>query len=183
MKLIFVRHGQTDLNKQNIIQGRSDWPLNETGINDAIRSSEVLVKAIDNVDVFISSPSQRAVQTTEIIKDKFGFNGDIITDEHFYERNFGAFDGKYVADVFPITSYPPNYENDDEIQKRVSTGVKKLHNTYQGKTVLVGCHSHTIKAILTQIIPNYSWRAPLENGAAFVFKVTNDKITLLKELK
>lgn len=36
MKLTFIRHGQTDLNKDNRIQGGGiDQPLNETGINQA----------------------------------------------------------------------------------------------------------------------------------------------------
>ena len=29
--IIFVRHGETDLNRRQVLQGRSDAPLNETG--------------------------------------------------------------------------------------------------------------------------------------------------------
>lgn len=65
MKLTFIRHGQTDLNKDNRIQGGGiDQPLNETGINQA----EVAASHFDpqKYDLVFSSPLKRAKKTAEI---------------------------------------------------------------------------------------------------------------------
>lgn len=183
MKLIMIRHGQTELNKNSIVQGRSDYPLNDKGISDALAGAKVLKKHFDKIDIFVSSPSQRALLTTQLVAGKYNHHQKVITDEHFYERDFGPYEGRLVKDVFPIKEFLPGYELDEEIEKRVFQGVKNLFNQYEGKTVLVGCHSHTIKAILTVIAADkYVYSSRLVNGAIFVFDVNNDGIKLIYEL-
>ena len=65
MNLYLVRHGQTDLNKQHIIQGITNAKLNKNGINQA----ENLKQEIDklDIDLVISSPLLRTKETTNII--------------------------------------------------------------------------------------------------------------------
>jgi Fructose-2,6-bisphosphatase len=36
MKLIVMRHGETEYNKQNLLQGRTDTPLNRKGVKEAL---------------------------------------------------------------------------------------------------------------------------------------------------
>ena len=88
MKIYLVRHGQTDWNVKRIAQGRTDIPLNETGIAQA----EALRDKIRNktIDVCYSSPLSRAKRTAEIVVD--GRCG-IITDDLLVERCFGTFEG------------------------------------------------------------------------------------------
>lgn len=73
MKLTFIRHGQTDLNKDNRIQGGGiDQPLNETGINQA----EVAASHFDpqKYDLVFSSPLKRAKKLQKyLLKDKSKF--------------------------------------------------------------------------------------------------------------
>ncbi len=183
MKLIMVRHGQTEINKEGRIQGRSDYPLNHRGIKDAQKAAEVLIKNVKNIDIFISSPSKRAYETTQIILDKYGYNKTITKDPNFYERHFGPYEGKLVADTFPITKNLPGYEINQEIQKRVYDGVMNLYNKYKGNTVLVGCHSHTIKAILTVFAADkYNYNSILLNGAILILDVKEDNIKLIQVL-
>ena len=61
-KITLLRHGQTDFNAQGRLQGRTDNPLNDTGVQQAKRAAN----AIGPVDKIISSPLQRAIQTAEV---------------------------------------------------------------------------------------------------------------------
>jgi broad specificity phosphatase PhoE len=65
MRLILVRHGETDLNKQRRVQGLSNLGLNEKGK----RQAEALAQALKNekVDVIYSSPLRRALETAQAI--------------------------------------------------------------------------------------------------------------------
>ena len=67
MKLYFVRHGQTDVNSGAVQSdvAQFDEQLNPTGVSQAEQLAEQLAKI--KFDAIISSPSQRAVQTAEII--------------------------------------------------------------------------------------------------------------------
>ena len=65
MKLLLVRHGQTDYNKADLIQGQEkDIPLNDEGR----RQVQLTARGIPlEVSRIISSPLKRAFQTAEII--------------------------------------------------------------------------------------------------------------------
>ncbi len=177
MKLIMIRHGQTQINRNSMVQGRSNFPLTDQGINEAIHSGNILKKNVKHVDVFVSSPSMRALQTTQIISGKYNHPDFVITDEHFYERDFGPYDGRLIEDVFPIKVKLDGYEKDKEIEHRVKTGILNLYKKYKGKTVVIGCHSHTIKSILTVIEPDFfTYRTLLVNGAIVELEVNDEGI-------
>ena len=64
----FLRHGETDWNKQQKIMGQSDIPLNETGVLQAKTVAEK-IQAL-SIDVIVASPLKRAYKTAEIIGNK-----------------------------------------------------------------------------------------------------------------
>jgi broad specificity phosphatase PhoE len=57
----FIRHGETEWNRRNIIMGSKDIPLNELGLQQAHEASRVLEN--ESFDVIVSSPKIRAQQT------------------------------------------------------------------------------------------------------------------------
>ena len=59
--LLFIRHGETDWNRQQRFQGQIDVPLNATGMAQAARVAERL--AADRHDALFSSDLQRARET------------------------------------------------------------------------------------------------------------------------
>ena len=67
MRIWIARHGQTELNRKKLMQGRTDAPLNEKGIAQAKQSR----KNIGDVhfDAVYASPLQRAILTGSIIGD------------------------------------------------------------------------------------------------------------------
>ena len=85
--IYFVRHGQTDWNKELKIQGQQDVELNEEGMAEAKKLSEKLSGV--RFDVAFSSPLKRALKTAEAVYD-----GKIISDGRLAERGFGSLEGK-----------------------------------------------------------------------------------------
>ena len=65
MKIWIARHGQTDLNKRKMMQGLTDCPLNERGLEQA-RQSRRNIGDI-HFDAVYASPLKRAQQTAAII--------------------------------------------------------------------------------------------------------------------
>ena len=69
LSLILIRHGETDWNTQQRIQGQRDLPLNETGRQQARDLQPVLAPAFAGSTVkvrVLSSDLQRALQTAQI---------------------------------------------------------------------------------------------------------------------
>ena len=87
--IYFVRHGETDFNKQGITQGQLDIPLNQTGIKQA----NVLCKNLADIkfDVIFCSPLARAKKTAEIINKNH--NVDIVLDDRLMEFYAGKRQG------------------------------------------------------------------------------------------
>ena len=92
--LIFLRHGKTDKNLQNMFQGHIDPPLNEEGMEEIRRSAELLRRSIPGIERFsvMSSPLKRAIETAEIISEELGIQF-LGPTELLKEMNFGIFEG------------------------------------------------------------------------------------------
>jgi broad specificity phosphatase PhoE len=94
MKCYFVRHGQTDFNKENEIMGQLDEPLNKTGIAE----SRALAEKLDlDFEKIFCSPMQRARQTAEIINEKL--NVPIEIHDEIRERSFGSLAGETLEQM------------------------------------------------------------------------------------
>jgi broad specificity phosphatase PhoE len=70
MRLILVRHGESEGNASGVIQGRMDFGLSPTGVLQARATAEYL--AALPVDRIVASPLLRAAQTAEIIAGPCG---------------------------------------------------------------------------------------------------------------
>ena len=64
----FLRHGETDWNKQQRIMGQSDIPLNKNGVLQAKTVAEKI--QVLPIDAIVTSPLKRAYATAEIIGNK-----------------------------------------------------------------------------------------------------------------
>ncbi len=108
--IYIIRHGQTDLNKKRVLQGRSDYPLNEDGIAQAEEARDVFRAAGISFDRIWSSPLQRAVQTAVIAaggslpQEDGGETASqvpIETDERLLEMDYGPYEGTSLLDPSP----------------------------------------------------------------------------------
>ena len=89
MQIYLMRHGETDWNKARRLQGQSDIPLNEYGLELAARTAEALSGTA--FDLAFCSPLSRAEQTARIILGER--ETPLYTDARLMEINFGSNEG------------------------------------------------------------------------------------------
>ncbi|MCE5234536.1 MAG: histidine phosphatase family protein [Clostridiaceae bacterium] len=89
MKLILIRHGQTQWNSESRVQGRTDIPLNEKGRQQA-RAIALRLQGI-RFDAVYASPLSRAKETAETIAKFSG--AEVVLDEDITEIQFGKWEG------------------------------------------------------------------------------------------
>ena len=179
-EICLVRHGQTDWNFQEIIQGREDIPLNEVGKKQASQSAAALQE--ETWDIIISSPLIRAQETANEIAKTVGLQS-ILLDERFVERNFGEASGKPVAAVRELIAEGKveGMERDEEIVARCFAALEDVATTHFGKRIIIVAHSHAIKAILHAIEPDeITFKTPLKNACISYVKQNSGKWDVLK---
>jgi len=104
--LYFIRHGETDWNRQRRFQGQSDVPLNQCGKEQAHKNGALLAEYLSKCRLqntqlfFISSPLVRARETTEIILEEAGLQKDLYsTSNALKEISFGLWEGLTSAEA------------------------------------------------------------------------------------
>jgi broad specificity phosphatase PhoE len=151
MKIYVIRHGQTEWNKNGIIQGQQDIELNETGIEQARNQIKIFNEY--NFDLIISSTLKRAQKTAQIINSEK--NVDIIYDDRLRERNFGDYEGTPSNfDEDPIYNLKTNIKENNietaqELYNRVSEILDEIKEKYNDKKILLVTHGGTTRAIET----------------------------------
>ena len=94
-ELIFIRHGETDWNRQQRFQGQIDVALNATGRAQAQRLAARL--AAEPADVLISSDLGRALQTAAPLGQAWGMVAATVPG--LREQSFGVLEGLDVPTI------------------------------------------------------------------------------------
>lgn len=156
MKILLVRHGETDYNKNRLIQGHSDIELNETGRNQATSAGEKL--SDHNIDYAFSSPLKRAVETARLMLDNSNnsqnISKEITTDEHLIEKFFGDFEGSTFDEYFSALESEQGLESiekDEDVYERVNSFFSEQYLKHKDETILVVCHGALIRIFLTAV--------------------------------
>jgi broad specificity phosphatase PhoE len=100
MRLLLVRHGETEYNHEWRFQGRSDLELNQTGRRQAERLRHRLSR--EPLDVIYTSNLKRAAETAEIIARGRGLR--VVPRENLAEISFGDFEGMTHPEI--VERYP-----------------------------------------------------------------------------
>lgn len=177
--ICLVRHGQTDWNKNHLIQGRVNTSLNEEGINQAKLTANILLKSDSIWDKIYSSPLNRAFQTASIIKDTLNYKDDIIIDNDLIEREFGKAEKQDITkEIFDLINEDKieGLETRAELGKRTLSCLLNIANQSEGKKILIVTHSHFIKGVLSTQIPNYSFYSTLNNASLNYFYIEDNSI-------
>ncbi len=186
MILAFVRHGQTDFNKNGFVQGRVNIPLNDTGRAQAKTLGLTLLEQNEVFDQILSSPLSRALETANIIRNTLGINKPIYVDHQFVERDFFHLDGTPVETALPLfrqKNYTfEGYENDQMMIKRIRQGVRRLYPYFKDQKVLMVVHSHVIKALLVSVDPEkYAFSDLIQHVDIIYFEIDDQKVKVIKK--
>ncbi len=99
MRILLLRHGQTDLNVQKRLQGSSDIPLNERGRQQARETREKFDDLGIKVTSIIASPLERAIETGSLVTG-IPMN-EIEVDDNLIEMAFGVCEQKNMKEENP----------------------------------------------------------------------------------
>ncbi len=159
-RLILVRHGETDWNRELRFQGQVDIPLNATGREQAARVSRRLANAA--IDRVVSSDLSRARQTAEPLAELLARRGapDPIESPLLREQSFGLVDGMSVDDIkrqhpaawnewigFDADWAFDNGESTRRFHARVLQGLQELVNAHAGQTLAVVTHGGVLDMV------------------------------------
>ena len=185
--IYIIRHGKTDLNQANVLQGRSDHPLNEEGIIEARRAAEKF-KGISFSYVF-SSPLQRALQTAKIIVPDL----EPIKDDRLIEMDYGPYEGsdlrkpdpellRFFSD-FVNEKTPEGMEELSHIVERTGDFLKEIQNL--NGNILVSTHAIAMKGLLENLTPDSKgsyWAKHIGNCAVYVTENKNGNFSIPVEI-
>lgn len=174
--LYIMRHGKTDWNAKHKLQGRTDIPLNEEGIQMAEQAKEKYKDV--NFDICYCSPLVRAKQTAEIVLE--GRNIPIVYDDRLMEMCFGVYEvvthpsqmeGSPIRKLFKDPANYPGcgrWRNFDDLFARTGSFLKEVVQPQldEGKDVIIVGHGAMDSSIVCQVqnIPlEKFWDAGIEN--------------------
>ncbi len=154
--LIFVRHGYSKANEQNIFAGVTDVPLTDIGKQQADLTAKFLSQYA--IDVLYSSDLKRAMQTAQPIAEQTGL--PIIPNEQLREMDLGEWEEvpfEAVVQQYPTeyelwvgnvdNAYAPGGESIAELRKRMAAAVGKIVAKHRGKTVCIVTHAEALRML------------------------------------
>lgn len=178
MKIWVARHGQTNLNKIQKMQGHTDEPLNETGIAQAHAMRDMIGDV--QFDAVYASPLCRAIKTATIIGDVP--ESAIHIDPRIIEVSFGKYELRhYNQQGIAMTAFwllpeiipaPDTVETIAQMKERTTSFLQELE-TKNYDNVLVTCHGGIMRVIsgyLTDSRTGLMWRPRPENCEVRIFE-------------
>ncbi|MBD1917539.1 MULTISPECIES: histidine phosphatase family protein [Cyanophyceae] len=184
-RLLLVRHGETEWNRQGRFQGQIDVPLNDNGRAQGAKAADFLKPVA--IDAAYTSFMARPKETAEIILQHHpGLTLHSVNE--LREISHGEWEGLYEAEI--ETNYPgmleqwqsapetvqmPGGENLEQVWLRSIAAWKEIVAAHSGgdtvQTILVVAHDAVNKALLCHVLgmgPEFFWRFKQGNGAVSV---------------
>ena len=188
--IYIIRHGQTELNNANALQGRSDYPLNENGIAQAREAGRWLMEQGIVFSHVYSSPLKRAIQTAELVAP----GKTILIDDRLIEMDYGPYEGMDLKNPPPeIMTFFSDFVNNpapkgmeplSEVVQRTGEfleAVKELPGN-----ILISTHAIAMKGALEYLTPDSNgsyWSKYIGNCAVYAASNIDGQIGVPEEIK
>lgn len=193
LHIYLTRHGETQWNIENRLQGWKNSELTENGISHARLLGERLSQT--SLNAIYSSSSERALQTVKYVNA--GRDIPIFIDPDLKELSFGEWEGKTHKEIeeidpkeyFHFWNEPKSYNHQPhkgeglaDFKKRVEEAFKRIIAENTSGNLLIVTHGVVIKAILSFVmdIPTEKmWETPFIHGTSLsVFQWDGEKFTV-----
>ena len=173
-RFLFVRHGESEANQQNLFAGTLDVKLTDQGISQALEVAGNLTG--ETIGSVFASPMKRTWKTAEVIAEALGgFSIEPIPG--ITERSYGEWEGTSNVDM-DRSQTPPGGESPEEFNNRTITSLKPVIGS---PTILLIAHSGTFRALHDNLlgVPVFNsvkngipiaFTPPEAEGAAWTFQ-------------
>ncbi len=188
-RLWFIRHGETDFNRDGRLQGQQDIALNAKGREQAGAVGRALRKlagaemaALDIASAFVGSPFARTRRTMELARAAMGFDPSAYAlDDRLKELTFGEWEGftwpeieardpagaaARAANKWDFT--PPGGESYAGLARRVAPWVETIEGD-----LFVASHGGVARALMyliAGVAPEKAAEIPIQQGRAILFE-------------
>lgn len=182
VRIILIRHGETNWNLQGRYQGQEDTRLSEKGFAQA----GLLAQGLKNVhlDLCISSPLKRSFLTCKACADLHHLQ--VHSDKRLTEINHGAWEGELACEI--QAQYPeefktwhtephkvqmPGGENLEDVRRRARAAFDEYAEKYEGQTILVAAHDAVNKVIICDLLGldmSHFWHIKQDNACINVLE-------------
>jgi len=193
--IYLVRHGQTAWNKEEIFRGRTDVPLDETGLREAQLAAEYFRGK--EIHAIYSSPLLRASQTAQKVAEICRL--DVTPLQGIIDMSFGEWEGRSLQEVRekdqeryrqwrgePHRVKIPGGETLEEVRVRSMATLEAMIESHSGKTLVLVSHRVINKVILCGILGldnSHFWQIGQNTTAINLIQHKNGKyiLSLLNE--
>ena len=188
--IYLVRHGQTAWNKEEIFRGRTDVPLDETGLKQAELAGEYF-KGIE-IGAIYSSPLSRALQTAQKIAQ---FNDLKVQPlPGIIDMSFGNWEGRPHQEIREKDSKTyrqwveephlvrlPGGESLDDVRVRAMAALEEVIRDHSGKTLVIVSHRVICKVLICAILGldnSHFWQITQDTTAINLIQYRKEKYIL-----
>lgn len=190
--IYIIRHGQTDRNKNGLLLGSTDVPLNDQGRSEAGKVRDFLKDNNITFQTCYSSPMSRALETAQIIT---GLDQSaIVTDDLLREMDYGPYEGvnlhnppeaiKIFFSDFVHNPAPEGMEPLQHVTERLGHFLENLPYDRE-ENILISTHAIALKGALEYLMPDSQgswWARYIGTCAMFRFDKKNGQFTRPKEI-
>ena len=158
--LYLARHGETDWNRERLVQGHTDIPLNDEGRRQARRLAARL-KASE-IHALHASDLSRAAETARIVGEALRLEPAL--SPAWREIGLGELEGRDGAGAYrdfgelvtaaaaQATPLGAGAETFAAFEARVVEGFERLGREHAGQNVLVVSHGGTLKTLIARLL-------------------------------
>ncbi|MFJ5257695.1 histidine phosphatase family protein [Pseudomonas sp. NPDC088414] len=145
--IIFIRHGETEFNINNLWMGQTDLPLNENGFDQAQLAGEKLGNIA--FEAIYTSQLKRAHSTALTIQRMQAGHPQVIIESRFQERGFGDFEGlEKTFERRKKLEFAIGVETINSLKSRLLSGFKDIPLE---KDILIVSHSAVFRCLIENL--------------------------------